>query len=428
MKLQNLKGTNDYSGREMLTKNRIVTVLKKTFEKFGFEPLETPTLAYYNILSSKDAGGSEILKETYRLKDQGKRDLALRYDLTVPFCRFIGMNPNMKFPYKRYEIGKVFRDGPIKLGRVREFSQCDADIVGVSNMQAEAECLALTIDAFNQLGLPVRIEINNRKVLIGLLSQAGVLEKDMLPTILTIDKLKKQGQAKVKKELESIGLDKQVITKVFKNIQEQSTNKKTVSYLLETLKDDDSRSGASELDELISLLSALDLDKYVSINLTLARGLGYYTGTMFEWFLKNNKVTSSVCAGGRYDKMIGKFLDSKTPYPTVGISFGLETIATAMKDTAEQTSTKIFIIPIGEVKQEAFKLAKQLRDKGINTDIDLLSRGPSKNLDYVNSKGIPFALMIGPKEIASKKFTLRNMETGRQEHCTLKQLTTKFTT
>src|SRR3989344_3241554 len=148
MDLETLKGTKDFFPEEMIVRNKIVQTLQNAFERFGFEPLETPILEFYKVLSSKYAGGAEILKETYRLKDQGRRDLALRYDLTVPLARFVGMNPNLKFPFKRYEIGKVFRDGPIKTGRMREFWQCDVDIVGCKEMTADAEVINLALDVF----------------------------------------------------------------------------------------------------------------------------------------------------------------------------------------------------------------------------------------------------------------------------------------
>ncbi|MCK9905912.1 ATP phosphoribosyltransferase regulatory subunit, partial [Frankia sp. Cpl3] len=164
-----VKGTRNILPEKQLVRNRIRATLQGVFETYGCKPLETPMLQYYDLLASKYGGGAEILKEVYRLSDQGERELALRYDLTIPLTKVIGMNPQMRLPFKRYEIGKVFRDGPIKPGRFREFIQCDVDIIGVSSMLAEAELMTMAVDAFGKLGLDVTIQYNNRKLLAGIL-------------------------------------------------------------------------------------------------------------------------------------------------------------------------------------------------------------------------------------------------------------------
>ena len=221
-------------------------------------------------------------------------------------------------------------------------------------------------------------------------------------------------------------MDKKVIKNIFKLTKEKSTTKQTIDDLLETLKEGEGREGASELKELFNLFKELDLQKNIQLNLTLARGLEIYTGTIFEGFLKNSKVTSSVCAGGRWDKIIGKFLDNGNEYPAVGISFGLEAIASALEENKEPTNVKVFIAPIGDTKSESFEIANSLREANINTDIDLLSRGPSKNLEYASSKGIEYVLLIGPKELEAKKFTLRNMKSGKQFKINLKEIIKKL--
>ncbi|HKZ42042.1 MAG TPA: ATP phosphoribosyltransferase regulatory subunit, partial [Candidatus Hodarchaeales archaeon] len=167
LELKILKGTTDYLPNEQIIRARIAAKLSRVFELYGFLPLETPILEYYDILASKYAGGAEILKETYKLTDQGQRELALRYDLTIPFSRVLGMNPSLPKPFKRYEIGKVFRDGPVKPGRNREFTQCDVDIAGVKSVIAESELIALTLDVFSLLKIDINVEINNRKLLSG---------------------------------------------------------------------------------------------------------------------------------------------------------------------------------------------------------------------------------------------------------------------
>ena len=174
MTLQLPKGTRDFKAEEAIVRNKIVNALKDVFETYGYSPLETPAFERYDILASKYAGGAEILKETFKFKDQGKRDLALRYDLTVPMCRFVGMNPNIKMPFKRYQIGDVFRDGPVESARYRQFTQCDVDVVGIKGMIADAEIIALAQRAFKKLGFDAAIKVNNRKLLNDLLAYAGV--------------------------------------------------------------------------------------------------------------------------------------------------------------------------------------------------------------------------------------------------------------
>jgi len=201
MTLQLPKGTRDLRPEEAIVRNKIIITLREVFELYGYSPLETPVFERYDVLASKYAGGAEILKETFRFKDQGNRELGLRYDLTVPMCRFVGMNPNIKMPFKRYAIGEVFRDGPVEKARYRQFTQCDVDVVGIKGMTADAEIIALTQRAFKKLGFDVVIKVNNRKLLNDILSNSGV-KKDKLDTvILTIDKLDKFGLEAVKKEL-----------------------------------------------------------------------------------------------------------------------------------------------------------------------------------------------------------------------------------
>ena len=186
-KLMNLKGTNDFLPEEQIIRNKIINVLRNTFESYGFLPLETPVLCYYDLLASKYAGGAEILKEVYKLTDQGDREIGLRYDLTVPFSKVIGMNKGLILPFKRYEIGKVFRDGPVKLGRAREFYQCDVDACGTESPYAEIEYFMMTRDVFKKLNINVEIRYNNRKFLSGLLEYCGVLNENISSFILSVE-------------------------------------------------------------------------------------------------------------------------------------------------------------------------------------------------------------------------------------------------
>jgi len=405
MELQTAKGVRDFPPEEKILRQQVVDILRTIFENYGFSPLETPILERFETLSAKYAGGAEILKETFKFKDQGDRDIGLRYDLTVPLARFVGMNPNLKLPFKRYEIGRVFRDGPIKLGRYREFWQCDIDIIGSKSMVAEAELLTIVDEVFKKLKIDIDLKINNRKLLDGIMIFAGIKENSN-SAILSLDKIEKIGQDGVEKELKEKGFSKDQIKKLFEAI-----SKKKLSDFEKLLKDNE---GVKELKELFLLLDELKIS--YKFDPCLARGLAYYTGTVFEVFAKKEAINSALAAGGRYDKMIGGFLESNKDYPAVGIAFGLEPITEILKTRVKdvkKTVTKYFIIPIKTLK-ESLIVAKKLRDKEINTDIDLMDRGISKNLDYANSLGIPFVIIIGPEELKQKKVKVRDMKSGKE--------------
>lgn len=415
MELQLPKGVRDFPPEEMILRNRLITTLQKVFERYGFNPLETPSFERLDVLSAKYAGGAEILKETFRFKDQGGRDLALRYDLTVPLCRYVGMNPQLKLPFKRYAIGRVYRDGPTKLGRYREFYQCDADIVGTPSVLADAECIRVALAGFRELGLPVTISVNNRKLLEELLEKGGVPKEKVLDAMLVLDKLKKVGLDQVKKELAEKGIsDDSVDFVVTISASKQSTREKLqliVNNIGQT-------PGCNELAELFSYLEGVD---NVFFDSALSRGLAYYTGTVFEGFVPDSNVTSSVCGGGRYDKMVSDFLGTSGPLPAVGFSFGLEPIMDVLKQCSpneKRTQVKVYVIPI-KTPLESVAIAERLRDACINVDIDLNDKSISKNLDYANSYGIPYVLIVGKRELEEGKVKLKEMQSGNETFVTV---------
>jgi len=411
MNLQIPKGTRDFSPEEKILRDRIVATLKEVFELYGYAPLDTPILERFDVLSSKYAGGAEILKETFRLKDQGNRELGLRYDLTVPMCRYIAMNPTIKMPFKRCQIGEVFRDGPVTSARYRQFLQCDVDVIGSSSMASDAEIIALIYVAFCKFNMEVSIKVNNRKLLNDILGYCGIEKSRQEAVILSIDKLEKFGINAVKNELKEQKIDDKKINMVLDMISIKGNNQQKINQLKNLLKNSD---GLSEIEQLLNYLKNLDFE--ADFDVSLARGLAYYTGTVIEAFLKNSNVKNSVCAGGRYDNMIGAFL-GKGNYPAVGVSFGVDRIYDALAEkqkTRQKTNTKVYIIPI-KTLNESIKIAQQLRDAGINTDIDLMERGPSKNLEFANSLGIPYVVFVGKKELEQGKLKLRDMKSGKEE-------------
>lgn len=410
VELRNLKGTRDFIKSEQRTRNEIIRKIQSVFENYGYEPMETPIICKYDILASKYAGGDEILKEVYKFKDQGKRDIGLRYDLTVPFSRVIGMNPYIKIPFKRYEIGKVFRNGPVKAGRSREFIQCDADIVGVKSRMAEAELMIMAGDIYKMLGLDVYIEFNNRKLLSGIINAVGVNKTSEGSIILSLDKLEKIGEDGVRDELIEKGLTDKEITELFSLLTMDEND------LLKNLRSNPANEliehGIKELDELIYYLESSGIKDICRFTPCLARGLEIYTGTVFEVFLSDGSISSSLSGGGRYDKIIGAFLNNGNEYPAVGITFGLDVIYSALEARDIQIETppvQVYIIPI-ETETESLQIVTGLRRQGISADIEMNKRKLRKSLEYADKQGIPFVIVIGEDEIKDRKVKIKNMK------------------
>lgn len=410
--IQNPKGTQDINVEEKIEVNKIIKIITEVFEKYGFNPLQTTILEKYENLAAKYAGGSEILKETFKLNDQGKRDLGLRYDLTVPLARYVAMNSNIKMPFKRYEIGEVFRDGPIKTGRYREFTQCDADTIGSSSMLADAELLAIASEAFSRLNLKFIIRVSNRKILDSILEYYNVPEDKRDSVILSIDKLDK---------IEISGVKKELLEKGFNNLDDL-LNLIFTNDLNDVKKKIKNQEGINEINEVLKYAKLLNV-KNLQLDISLARGLSYYTGTVFEVFLKNSEIKSSVAAGGRYDKMIGSFCGREIS--AVGISFGISVIKEALKKKNEKSVAQFYLIPINALEKSLPILAK-LRQNDLKCDIDLNNRGISKNLEYASKYEIPYSIIIGKEELKQNKIKLRDMKTGKEKLISVNDLVLKF--
>lgn len=421
VKLRNLKGTKDYEVTEKLIQNTLIDIIKEEYEKFGFNPLETPILEYFDILSSKYAGGAEILEETYTLRDNGDRELALRYDLTVPFCRYVGMKGAraLKLPFKRYEIGKVFRDGPVKLGRLREFYQCDADVVGSGKLLFDAECLAIMCKIFERLGKPFKIEVNNRKLLIGIINEAGIEDDNLASSIiLSIDKLKKIGPDGVKDELIEKGVPASVFNPIFDYISITGDNGQLFDYYGENLNHKTGLKGLEELKTVFKYAEAMNIDQYLVFRPELARGLEIYTGTIFEAFFKESHISSSIGAGGRYDKIIGKFLGKNRKIPAVGFTIGIDVILSDILNAPNtyelfkmrKTAVDAMIIPIKIPYERILPIVTQMRNQGIKCEIyTRKKKGVQGGLGLADYYGIPVTVLIGSRELEANKLTIKDM-------------------
>ncbi len=389
--------------------------LEDTFIAYGCKPLETPILNYTDLMASKYAGGAEILQEMYTLTDRGERDLALRYDLTIPFAKVVAMNPTISMPFKRYEIGKVFRDGPIKAGRFREFTQCDVDIVGVESQAAEAELMMMAVDAFKKLDVTITLQYNNRKLLYGLLQTFEVPEVQMNRVILILDKMEKIERATLVKELTELGLS----DKSLQDIEQFLDAQPTLEYFAPFVSENEFvKQGLQELTELADYLAALGIEKQCVFNPFLARGLEIYTGTIYEIFLADGTIKSSIGSGGRYDNAIGGLLGNNQSYATVGISFGLDVIYTAFELTGatekRESDIDIYIIPIGTEK-EALVLARALRNEGNLVEVELSGKKVRKAMDKANREKVKQTIVLGENEVEKNRYKMKDMASGEEQ-------------
>lgn len=414
MKIQNVKGGYDYLPKEQKIRNYINSILKEVFEKYGFNPIETPILCYYDMLSDKYDENNDILKEIYKLKDQGNRKLGLRYDLTVPFAKFIALNKNkISFPFKRYEIDKVFRDGPVKVGRDREFTQCDVDVVGIKGQYIEAELLSLFVKVFRKLDIDIRIQYNSRNLMTGLIVESGVIES-LVPDVTTImDKKDKLTYEEMNQLLIEIGLNREQIFNINRYFRMD------LMELMETFKNTENEKikiGLEEVEKLGMYLKGIHINDVCEFSISLARGQNYYTGNVFEVYEKSGKIKGSIGAGGRYDKMIGNFIGDGSEYPTVGISFGLSSIYELLKDRDlfnERSQTDFYIIPM-DTEVESLLLANKLRNLGYCVELEMNKRKLRKSMEYANKEKIPYVIILGEEEIKNNCFRVRDMFSAKE--------------
>ena len=412
IKIQNLKGTTDYLPEEQILRDKITNILKSTFEVYGYMPIKTPILNQYDLLSYKYDEDAEILNETYKLTDQGERKLGLRYDLTIPFCKVIALNKELRMPFKRYEIGKVFRNGPVKLGRMREFYQCDVDVVGINSRMIEIEQLIMVKKSFDKLGIDILIKWNNRKLMSGLITYAGV-SSDLIDKVISIiDHMEKITRSDMIREFNKINIDNNKAEEILNlfNLSLDEYNTKFKDTDNELIKE-----GLDEINEINDLINKYNLESNTVFSPTLARGLSIYTGIVFEFFDKKMRITSSLGGGGRYDKIITDFIDDGNIYPACGLSFGLEPIYAILKEEiTDKSIIDVLIIPM-DTEVECMNIATILRDNDIKVMVEMNKRKLKKSFEFANKTNIKYVIVVGDAEIKESKYSLKNMLDGTQE-------------
>ena len=408
--LQTPKGTRDFPPEEMKKLQAVLDTARSVFEKYGFEPLETPAFEDYALLSRKS--GEAIKDEIYHFKDKAGRELGLRFDLTVPAARFVAANPGLQKPFKRYQTGRVWRYDNPQAGRYREFWQADADIFGSSSVAADAECLQCFCEVMKSLGFrDFYVRVSNRKVSEALLLSAGVAKEKILDVFRIIDKLDKVGIEGVKKEL---GEKKLYSEKLIGNLQINDLDKaERIVASVEM-----GAQGINELKWLMNLAKTLGIGKYIKIDFSLVRGLEYYTGLVFELFAGGRL---SCGGGGRYDKLVEQV--GGRPTPATGISFGLDRVIELMgqkKLFREYGLKRVFVVSVSDsTRTMIVKITDSLRKAGINAEADLMERDMKKQLEYADKRGIAYAIIVGEKEMKSGKFVLKDMKTGKQKEMSL---------
>ena len=406
--------------------NKMLDIIRENYEKFGFLPIDTPVIEKAEVLLAK--GGGETEKQIYRF-EKGDTDLALRFDLTVPLARYVAQHfSELTFPFRRYHIGKVYRGEKSQKGRFREFYQCDIDIVGNETLGIinDAEIPSVIYSTFKDLGFDsFTIKINNRKVLKGFFLWLGI--EDSTEVLRTVDKLGKIGLEGVKKDLIEQGLDNDTIDRVVEFINIKGTNEEKLQSLKDLgIENDIFNEGLKELTDVNHYVEAFGVPKenYI-IDLTIARGLDYYTGTVYETFLNDYPNIGSICSGGRYEDLAGFY--TKQKLPGVGISIGLtrlfyQLMEANLIETIDNSLTKIIIIPMEECLDKAIEAASTLREHNINTQIYTEKGKMGKKFGYADKQNIPYTLIIGTEEVKENKYTLRDMTTGEQSLLPMEEL------
>lgn len=409
-----LKGFRDYPPELMIPRERFLEKARQVYRGYGFAPIDTPALEYAEILTGK--GGEESDKQLYRFKDHGDRDVALRFDLTVPFARFAAEHiGKLGTPFKRYHMGPVWRGENTQRGRYREFWQCDFDTIGTTSNAADIEVALVIHDLFRALGLErFRIHVNNRLVLNGLLEELGLAEHASA-LLRALDKLPKVGADAVVAEMEEkTGIAANQASRLLDLAQTQGTN----AEILDRLKRDfggnpKAADGIRRLDDLVRVaLEAGLADGMIAIDLSIARGLDYYTGTVYETFLADLPAIGSVCSGGRYDNLAGLY--TKQALPGVGASLGLDRLIAAMEElkllTTAATPAPVLLVQFQESDLGAYQAtARTLRAAGIGVEVFPEPRKIGQQLQYAEKRGFTLALIAGPDEIARGVWKIKNL-------------------
>ena len=422
-----LAGFMELMPNEQILFEQIKQKIEKTYQKFGFLPLDTPILELSEVLLAKAGGETE--KQIYRF-EKGDTDISMRFDLTVPLAKYVAKNyGNLSFPFRRYQIGKVYRGERTQKGRFREFYQCDIDIIGDGELSVinDAELPSVIYNIFKELGFDdFTIRINNRKILNGLFESLN--QKENATEILRIiDKIEKIGKEAVIEELEKIEIPSDAINKIMDFIEIEGTTDEKLQKLNElNIKNEEFETGLDELTQVVKYVRIFGIpEANFKVDLTIARGLDYYTGTVYETFLNQYRELGSVCSGGRYENLAEYYTDKQLP--GVGISIGLTRLFYKLNELqlikAEKKSiAEVLVVPMVQDLTVPIQIATDLRKKGINTEVYLNDKKLKAKMKYADKLEIPYVIVVGEDEINSGIVKIKNMKTGEEKEASIQNI------
>lgn len=419
----------DLMGPEMQVKNYLMATAAKVFEQYGYEPLDSPVMELWETLSAK--GGEEVEAETFKFTDKGEREVGLRFDLTIPLARIVATNPHLRKPFKRYALGKAWRYDRPQAGRYREFEQADADIIGSENPAADAEVVLIALEFLRRvLGNDYLIRINNRKVLRGLTEKAGVTDDLASECFRAIDKLDKIGRDGVLKELKDRGIGKKESDFLIDAIYIKGSGTKVLQKFRDLL--EGSTIGTEGVDELALMAEIFEesgVAELIEFDMSLARGLDYYSGPVFEGRYLGKPTVGSILGGGRYDQLIEKF--GGQPTPATGISLGIGRLIEVVlargvgKELTQQLD--VFVAPIKRpMLRYAISFQSELIQAGFSCEVDLMNRPLKKLLEQADSKNAKYTIIVGERDIAKGEVSVRNMTSKETEQVKTIVLTKYF--
>ena len=430
VKPSTLPGFMELLPKDQILFNEMKDIIRKNFEKHGFLPIDTPVIEKSEVLLAK--GGGETEKQIYRFS-KGDTDMSLRFDLTVPLARYTVEHMNdLSFPFKRYQIGKVYRGEKAQKGRFREFYQCDIDTIGMGELSLvnDAEFPVVIFHTFKDLGFTdFTIHLNNRKILKGFFSSLGI--EDSMNVLRTVDKLDKIGEESVLEELGENGIGRDSGEKILKFIKIKGSVDEILEQLRELkIEDEIFQEGLDELTQVVGYMRDFGIDEdCFDIDLKIARGLDYYTGTVYETTLDNYPKIGSVCSGGRYEDLASYYTDKVLP--GVGISIGLSRLFYQLNEakiisSEEKSLVDLLIIPMDDCIHDGIKLLSELREKGVRVSVYTEFAKLKKKFKYADQTKVDYVIVLGEEEIKTRKYSLKDMKTGDQEEVTFDDLVDRF--
>lgn len=420
--IRTVRGMRDLFGLEMRVRDYLVAIAVDVFQQFGYEPLDSPVMELWETLSAK--GGEEVEAETFKFTDKGEREVGLRFDLTVPLARIVATNPHLPKPFKRYAIGKAWRYDRPQAGRYREFEQADVDIVGAPSPAADAEVVLVALEFLRRIfGKDYVIKINNRKVLRGLTERAGIPDNLAFECFRAIDKLDKIGHDGVLEELEKRGIGKKESEFLINTIAINGSGTETIEQIRDLLKE--SKTGLEGVNELMLMAKIFEeagQKKTTIFDMSLARGLDYYTGPVFEGRYLSGVDLGSILGGGRYDHLVERF--GGPPTPATGISLGIGRLIEVLIERGVDENIipelDVFITPIKEpMLQYAFSIQNKLIREGISCEIDIIDRSLKKSLEQADYRKARIIIIVGERDIQNREVSIRNMKTKETEQVQL---------